>query len=46
MPGNHRALAFWRQVIGRYTQGNYVEHELHDKRWNGWLQCFDNRTRA
>ncbi len=45
MPGNQRALNFWRQVIGRYTQGRFVEHELHDKRWNGWLQCFDNSVR-
>jgi predicted acetyltransferase len=43
MAGNHRAHAFWHQVIGSYTQGRFVEHELHDKRWDGWLQCFDNR---
>jgi predicted acetyltransferase len=43
MAGNHRAHAFWRQVVGSYTQGRFVEHELHDKRWDGWLQCFDNR---
>lgn len=43
MPGNDRATAFWRRVIGHYTNGRYVEHELHDQRWNGFLQCFDNR---
>jgi hypothetical protein len=24
------------------TGGNFVEHELHDERWDGFLQCFDN----
>lgn len=44
MPGNQRATAFWRRVIGRYTHGRYVEHALNDKRWNGFLQCFDNTS--
>jgi predicted acetyltransferase len=39
---NYPAQAFWRRVIGEYTNGNYVEHELHDERWDGFLQCFDN----
>lgn len=42
MAGNHRAREFWRSVIGDYTHGQFVEHELHDKRWDGWLHCFDN----
>jgi len=42
MPLNTAAQAFWRRVIGEYTGGNYVEHELHDERWVGFLQCFDN----
>jgi predicted acetyltransferase/RimJ/RimL family protein N-acetyltransferase len=42
MPLNLPAQAFWRRVIGEYTQGRYVEHELHDDRWDGVLQCFDN----
>lgn len=42
MPLNQAARAFWRAVIGRYTQGRFVEHELHDERWDGHLQCFDN----
>lgn len=46
MAGNRPALAFWRQVIGRYTQGRFVEHERHDSRWDGWLHCFDNRPQA
>ena len=46
MAANRPALAFWRRVIGDYTQGRYVEHELHDQRWDGWLQCFDNAAAA
>ena len=43
MPGNDAARAFWRRVIGAYTGGRFVEHELNDERWHGSLQCFDNR---
>jgi predicted acetyltransferase len=46
MPLNFAAQAFWRRVIGAYTNGAYVEHELHDERWDGFLQCFDNSVRA
>ena len=42
MPLNLPARDFWRRVIGDYTGGNFVEHELHDERWDGFLQCFDN----
>jgi len=42
MPLNDPARAFWRRTIGEYTNGNFVEHELHDDRWDGFLQCFDN----
>ena len=42
MPLNYPAQAFWRRVIGEYTMGRYVELELHDERWDGFLQCFDN----
>jgi predicted acetyltransferase len=42
MPLNVAARAFWRRVIGDYTRGRFVEHELHDERWDGFLQCFDN----
>jgi predicted acetyltransferase len=42
MPLNYAAQAFWREIIRAYTNGNYVEHELHDDRWDGFLQCFDN----
>lgn len=42
MPLNLPARAFWRRTIGDYTGGRFTEHELHDERWDGWLQCFDN----
>jgi predicted acetyltransferase len=42
MPRNLPAQAFWRHLIAEYTGGNCVEHELHDERWDGILQCFDN----
>ena len=42
MPLNLAAQAFWRRTIAEYTHGHFVEHELHDDRWDGFLQCFDN----
>ena len=42
MPGNHAATAFWRDVIDAYSAGRFIEHDLNDERWRGWLQCFDN----
>jgi len=42
MPLNLPAKAFWRRTIAEYTNGNFVEHELHDERWDGFIQCFDN----
>ena len=42
MPLNLPAQSFWRRTIAEYTEGRFVEHELHDERWDGFLQCFDN----
>jgi predicted acetyltransferase len=42
MPLNFPAQAFWRRTIAEYTRGQFVEYELHDERWDGLLQCFDN----
>lgn len=42
MPLNRPAQAFWRRTIAEYTQGRFSEVELHDERWDGFLQCFDN----
>jgi predicted acetyltransferase len=46
MPLNYEGQMFWRRVISAYTNGVYVEHELHDERWDGFLQCFDNSVHA
>lgn len=35
------AQAFWRTVIGRYTQGRFQEVALDDDRWRGPVQLFD-----
>ncbi|HUL67212.1 MAG TPA: GNAT family N-acetyltransferase [Burkholderiaceae bacterium] len=43
MPLNYPAQAFWRRTIAEYTSGRFVEHELHDERWDGFIQCFDTR---
>jgi predicted acetyltransferase len=39
---NHAAIAFWRRVIGAYTDGNYEETLIDDERWNGPVQSFRN----
>jgi predicted acetyltransferase len=46
MPKNLSAQAFWRRVIGEYTGGRFVEHDLNDERWQGLMQCFDNTPAA
>ena len=46
MPLNKPARSFWLRTIAEYTNGNFVEHELHDERWDGYLQCFDNSNIA
>jgi predicted acetyltransferase len=42
MAGNLGAQAFWRTVIGRYTDGRFEEVQWHDSRWRGPVQLFDN----
>jgi len=42
MPLNEPARKFRLRTIAEYTNGNFVEHELHDERWDGYLQCFNN----
>jgi predicted acetyltransferase len=37
---NTGAQAFWRDVIGRYTGGEYEEFRLDDERWRGPVQYF------
>lgn len=40
---NHAATAFWRRVVGRYTDGRFEELQLDDERWHGPVQRFDPR---
>jgi predicted acetyltransferase len=40
LAGNAPAQAFWRRVIGRYTNGDYLEVVLDDARWRGPVQLF------
>ena len=37
---NLPAQAFWRRVIGRYTDGDFREIVLDDDRWRGPVQLF------
>jgi len=37
---NLSAIAFWRKVISRYTQGNYHELNLNNENWRGPIQTF------
>ena len=39
---NTSAAAFWRRVIGRYTNQKYQEHQLDDERWCGPVQVFNS----
>jgi predicted acetyltransferase len=42
MAANLDALAFWRKVINRYTDGQFEEVQWNDARWRGPVQFFDN----
>ena len=42
MRRNLPAQAFWRRVIGEYTDGDFVEYEMNDESWQGLLQSFNN----
>jgi len=39
---NAGALAFWRKVIGRYTQGNYTDTTWAGRYSHGTVQFFEN----
>lgn len=39
---NLAAQVFWRKIITDYTAGQYHEIILHDERWQGPVQFFDN----
>jgi len=34
------AQQFWRTVIGRYTEGQFQEVNVHNERWHGPVQIF------
>lgn len=42
---NHRALAFWRTVISRYTDGRFEEVTWDNARWHGPVLLFDTSAR-
>jgi len=39
---NLAAQAFWRAVIGEYTDGDFEETDMDDESWRGPVQTFDN----
>ncbi len=39
---NDPAHAFWLQVIDDYTDHRFVEHDLNNERWNGFVQTFES----
>jgi predicted acetyltransferase len=40
MPANLAAQAFWRRVIGQLTLGDYVELQVTEGGWQGFVQQF------
>jgi predicted acetyltransferase len=42
LKANLAATAFWRRVIGAYTNDTYEETLIDDERWHGPVQSFRN----
>jgi predicted acetyltransferase len=42
MANNSRSHAFWRRIIGDYTQRRYEERTYDEDAWRGPVQFFDN----
>jgi predicted acetyltransferase len=42
MPQNVAAQAFWRKVLGKYTDGRFKEHEVLTGWWQGTIQVFES----
>jgi predicted acetyltransferase len=40
---NLAGIKFWRQIIARYTKGEFKEVVYDDERWRGPVQSFDNK---
>lgn len=45
IPANLRAQAFWRQVIGDFTHGRFVEVQVTQGWWQGVVQQFGTPAR-
>lgn len=43
---NLGAHAFWRRVIGRYTDGRFRDVDLDTPRWRGPVQSFESTVRS
>ena len=39
---NYPAQSFWRNVIGQFTGGAFLEHTLAGGSWEGVVQCFSS----
>jgi predicted acetyltransferase len=37
---NTPGISFWRNVISRYSQGNFQEYSLDNENWHGPVQTF------
>jgi predicted acetyltransferase len=42
MVENEMAQAFWREVVGEHTGGNFTEVSLENDRWRGPVQIFNS----
>ena len=43
---NTAGAAFWRSVIGKYTDGDFEERIEDSDKWNGPVQTFDEKARV
>jgi len=43
---NTPARAFWLRVIDDYAHHRFVEHDLNNERWNGFVQTFESSRGA
>ena len=43
LPENIPSQTFWRQVVGRYTKGQFREENVDTERWRGPIQSFISR---
>lgn len=43
---NAPAHVFWLRLIDHYTHHQFVEHDLNDERWDGFVQTFESSRGA